>query len=127
MHGFDEDVFSKRIQAGRRVYFIDVKQSQSGNYYIAITESVKDDGDDESSYKRFRLIVCPEDFNKFMSGLTEAIDYTKTRLMPDYNYSKFDSQTAFASNGVHQYNREMVKEHQPKASSIRDKLAVDNI
>ena len=30
-----------------------------------------------------------EDFNRFLSGLTEAIDYVKTELLPDYDYDEF--------------------------------------
>ncbi|MFM7020304.1 MAG: DUF3276 family protein, partial [Aquirufa sp.] len=34
-----EELFSKRIRAGKRTYFFDVKSTRSQDYYITITES----------------------------------------------------------------------------------------
>ena len=36
-----EDVYSRKIRAGKRSYFFDVKLSRNNLYYVAITESIK--------------------------------------------------------------------------------------
>lgn len=72
-------VFSKAIKAGKRIYYIDVKQSRNEDYYVAITESKKRvSGMDESqviSFEKHKIFLYKEDFVKFVSGLQEVIGY----------------------------------------------------
>ena len=83
-----ESVFSKKVRAGkRRTYFFDVRQTRGNDYYITLTESTRKFESD--SYERHKLFLYKEDFNRFLEGLTEAIDYVKTELMPDYDYDEF--------------------------------------
>lgn len=82
------EVFSKKIRAGKRTYFFDVKETRSNDYYITITESKRRFGGD--GYDKHKIFLYKEDFNKFMNCLTETIDYVKTRLLPDYDYEEFD-------------------------------------
>ena len=37
----NEEVFSKKVRAGKRTYFFDVKATKGDDYYITITESKK--------------------------------------------------------------------------------------
>ena len=77
-----ESVYSKRIRAGkRRTYFFDVRETRGSDYYLTITESRK--RFDSEGYDRHKIFLYKEDFNKFIKGLAEAIDYVKTDLMPD--------------------------------------------
>lgn len=41
-------------------------------------------------YERHKIFLYKEDFNRFIAGLEEAINYVKTELMPDYDYDEFD-------------------------------------
>ncbi len=83
-----ESVFSKKVRAGkRRTYFFDVRQTKGEDYYLTLTESTKKFETD--SYERHKIFLYKEDFNRFLSGLTEAIDYVKTELLPDYDYDEF--------------------------------------
>lgn len=83
-----ESVFSKKVRAGkRRTYFFDVRQTKGDDYYLTLTESTKKFETD--SYERHKIFLYKEDFNRFLSGLTEAIDYVKVELMPDYDYDEF--------------------------------------
>ena len=83
-----ESVFSKKVRAGkRRTYFFDVRQTKGDDYYLTLTESTKKF--DTDSYERHKIFLYKEDFNRFLSGLTEAIDYVKVELMPDYDYDEF--------------------------------------
>lgn len=84
-----ESVFSKRIRAGkRRTYFFDVRATRGNDYYITITESRKRFND--NGYDRHKIFLYKEDFNKFLKGLTEAVDHVKTELMPDFDFDAFN-------------------------------------
>ncbi len=83
-----ESVYSKTVRAGkRRTYFFDVKQTKGNDYYLTITESKKrfEDG----GYERHKIFLYKEDFNRFLEGLNEAVEYVKMDLMPDYDYDEY--------------------------------------
>lgn len=71
-----EEVFSKRIRAGKRTYFFDVKSTRSGDYYVTITESKKrlEDG----VFVKHKIFLYKEDFEKFNEGLTEVLSFVKS-------------------------------------------------
>ena len=84
-----ESVYSKRIRAGkRRTYFFDVRATRGNDYYITITESRKKFNED--GYDRHKIFLYKEDFNKFVKALSEAVDYVKTDLMPDFDFDAFN-------------------------------------
>jgi hypothetical protein len=84
-----DSVYSKRIRAGkRRTYFFDVRTTRGNDYYLTITESRKRFSDD--GYDRHKIFLYKEDFNKFIKALTEAVDYVKTDLMPDFDFDAFN-------------------------------------
>ena len=84
-----ESVYSKRIRAGkRRTYFFDVRATRGNDYYITITESRKKFNED--GYDRHKIFLYKEDFNKFLKALTEAVDYVKTVLMPDFDFDAYN-------------------------------------
>ena len=83
-----ESVFSKKVRAGkRRTYFFDVRQTKGQEYFLTLTESTKKF--DREGYERHKIFLYKEDFNRFVSGLTEALDHIKNDLMPDYDYEEF--------------------------------------
>ncbi len=85
----NDSIFSKRIKAGkRRTYFFDVRATRGNDFFITITESKKrfEDG----GYDRHKMFLYKEDFNKFLAGLTETINYVKTDLMPDFDFDAFN-------------------------------------
>ena len=89
-----ESVYSKRIRAGkRRTYFFDVRETRGNDYYLTITESRK--RFDSDGYDRHKIFLYKEDFNKFIKGLGEAIDYVKTELMPDFDFDAFNHDTPY--------------------------------
>lgn len=90
-----ESVYSKRIRAGkRRTYFFDVRATRSNDYYLTITESRK--RFNENGYDRHKIFLYKEDFNKFIKALTEAVDYVKTELMPDFDFDAYNHDTPVA-------------------------------
>jgi hypothetical protein len=89
-----ESVYSARIRAGkRRTYFFDVRATRGNDYYLTITESRKRFNED--GYDRHKIFLYKEDFNKFIKGLTESIDYVKTDLMPDFDFDAFNHDTPY--------------------------------
>ena len=89
-----ESVYSQRIRAGkRRTYFFDVRETRGNDFYLTITESRK--RFDSDGYDRHKIFLYKEDFNKFIKGLGEAIDYVKTDLMPDFDFDAFNHDTPY--------------------------------
>lgn len=84
-----DSVYSQRIRAGkRRTYFFDVRETRGNDFYLTITESRKRFNED--GYDRHKIFLYKEDFNKFLKGMTEAIDFVKTELMPDFDFDAFN-------------------------------------
>jgi len=97
-----ESIYSKRIRAGkRRTYFFDVRSTRGNDYYLTITESRKRFTGE--GYDRHKIFLYKEDFNKFIKGLSEAVDYVKTDLMPDFDFDAFNHEDA-PSSGDGDYN-----------------------
>jgi len=94
-----ESVYSKRIRAGkRRTYFFDVRETRGNDYYLTITESRK--RFDSDGYDRHKIFLYKEDFNKFIKGLTDAVDFVKTELMPDFDFDAFNHDTPYEGDGA---------------------------
>ena len=75
-----EIVFSRTIKAGKRIYYVDVKRNRKDELYLAVTESKKivegsDFANQRVSFEKHKIFLYKEDFEKFMSGLHEAITY----------------------------------------------------
>lgn len=74
-----EEVFSKQVKAGKRSYFFDVKSTLKANdLYIVITESKKKRmNDGREFYEKHKIFLYKEDFDKYLDGLTEAVQFVK--------------------------------------------------
>ena len=108
-----DSVYSKRIRAGkRRTYFFDVRATRGNDYYLTITESRKRFNED--GYDRHKIFLYKEDFNKFIKGLGEAVDYVKTELMPDFDFDAFNHDNDGEREGG-EYNPEARSEQQAEA------------
>ena len=83
-----EIVFSKSIKAGKRTYYLDVKKNRKDEMFLAITESKKvitGEGDDSQvSFEKHKIFLYREDFQKFMAGLEEAVNFINHNDMNDY-------------------------------------------
>ncbi len=121
-----ESIFSKKVRAGkRRTYFFDVRQTKGEDYYLTLTESTKKFNSD--SYERHKIFLYKEDFNRFLDGLTEAINYVKTELMPDYDYDEFtrrheewEAQNAKPNNAVTNAEEDITNDMDEKTDSSDD-------
>jgi hypothetical protein len=87
-----EEVFSRKVRAGKRTYFFDVKATRSNDYYVTITESKKrlEDG----VFIKHKIFLYKEDFEKFAEGLKETIDYIKENqevVEKRYEYTEYNA------------------------------------
>ena len=73
-------VFSQAIKAGKRIYYLDVKKNRKDELFLAITESKKLESEDGSlpvQFEKHKIFLYKEDFDKFVNGLNEALDYIR--------------------------------------------------
>ena len=78
-----EIVFSQAIKAGKRIYYVDVKKNRKDEMFLAITESKKivsggDPNDPQVSFEKHKIFLYKEDFEKFMNGLQQAIQFIQS-------------------------------------------------
>lgn len=85
-----DELYSKRVRAGKRTYFFDVKSTRSNDYYLTITESKKKYKEDGFFYEKHKIFLYKEDFDKFLEAIKEAINHVKTDLMPDFDFSQLE-------------------------------------
>lgn len=81
---FREEIYSKAIRAGKRTYFFDVKSTRNDEYYLTITESKKRfEQDGQFHFEKHKIFLYKEDFEKFIDGLQEVIDYINENQLYD--------------------------------------------
>jgi hypothetical protein len=69
--GYDRDeIFSKKVKAGKRTYFFDIKSTRGNDYYLTITESKRRMDGDSFSYE----------------------NHVKTELLPDFDFEQFENE-----------------------------------
>jgi hypothetical protein len=86
-----DEIYSSKVKAGKRTYFFDVKSTRSNDYYLTITESKKRFKEDGFTYEKHKIFLYKEDFNKFLEALTNTLNHVKQELMPDVDFSQFDT------------------------------------
>ena len=87
-NGYKDEIFTKRVRAGKRTYFFDVKSTKSEkDFYITMTES-KRIGDDD--YEKHKIFLYKEDFEKFKEALAETVVYVQTQLLEPAEAAKVD-------------------------------------
>jgi len=80
-------VFSQAIKAGKRIYYLDVKKNKKDELFLAITESKKLESEDinaPAQFEKHKIFLYKEDFDKFVNGLNEALDYIRENNTVDY-------------------------------------------
>lgn len=115
-----ESVYSARIRAGkRRTYFFDVRATRGNDYYLTITESRKRFNED--GYDRHKIFLYKEDFNKFLKGLSESIEYVKTDLMPDFDFDAFNHDTPYEGGENTEGTQSAASENNSASEGSEDK------
>lgn len=74
-----EIIFSKSIKAGKRIYYLDVKNSRRNEKFLTITESKKiitGEGENaQISFEKHKIWIYKEDLRKFLAELEQTIEY----------------------------------------------------
>ncbi|MCD7938025.1 MAG: PUR family DNA/RNA-binding protein, partial [Tannerellaceae bacterium] len=74
-----EILYSRAIKAGKRIYYLDVKKNLKEDLFLAITESKKVQNKENSqlTFEKHKIFLYKEDFDKFMTGMADVIEYIK--------------------------------------------------
>jgi hypothetical protein len=88
-----EEIFSRTIRAGKRTYFFDVKATIADERYLTITESKRRFSNEQGRffYEKHKLFLYKEDFEKFVNGLSDAMEFIKTGIAPERPIEELDS------------------------------------
>ena len=81
METFESSLFAKKIRAGRRTYYIDVKKTRSEDFYLSIAEMrrvVAPSG--ALTNERKKIHIYEEDIEKFAEGVNDALKYIKQTI-----------------------------------------------
>ena len=84
--------FSYTVRAGKRIYYLDVKKDRRDELYLTITEIKKvfygEWCDSQTVFEKHKIFLYKEDFEKFMGGLQQAIQFIADEQGPiASNYS----------------------------------------
>ena len=67
----DKTLFTEKVPAGKRTYFLDVKENHQGTQILKITESRKNNGE----FIRHSVMVFQEDFDKIFEALQNVKNF----------------------------------------------------
>ena len=65
----EKEIHSEQILAGKRTYFMDIKETAKGDKYLVITESKKIE---EGKFERHNIMIFQEDIETFAFALIKA-------------------------------------------------------
>jgi hypothetical protein len=80
-------VFYKTVNAGKRIYYLDVKRNKKGELFLAITESKKVFSEDKSQpvfFEKHKIFLYKEDFERFSDALSESLSFIKENNTVDF-------------------------------------------
>ena len=75
-------LYSRTVKAGRRVYYIDVKQDSKEEYYLSSTESKRTQEGTETTaplFEKHKIFLYREDIVSFLDAFTDAAQYISNR------------------------------------------------
>ncbi|MCW3126974.1 MAG: hypothetical protein JWO03_2632 [Bacteroidetes bacterium] len=68
MEKLDKDLYNEKVLAGKRIYFLDLKEKHNGDRVIKISESRKNG----EEFIRSTVMIFQEDFDKFFGALDKV-------------------------------------------------------
>lgn len=127
-----EIVFSKSIKAGKRIYYLDVKKNRKDEMFLAITESKKvvtGEGEDaQVSFEKHKIFLYREDFEKFMNGLNEAINFINQKEMLEViggMNAKADTENVIDADANIEAALEAIAEMNEKGMELDGEIKID--
>ncbi len=70
----DKNLFTGKVPAGKRTYFMDVMENHKGHRYIKFTESRANDGE----FIRHTVRIFQEDFDKIFEAFEKMKDFIQS-------------------------------------------------
>jgi len=70
--------FSKKIVAGSRNYFFDIRKSSDGALYLTITEA-RYPKDSDKKVERSRIVVYDDKLMDFVRGFKESVEFIREK------------------------------------------------
>lgn len=71
----DNHIFSKRVSAGTRIYYVDVRKDSKESHYLVISEIPTSRANGKQ--KRQRIFIHHEHLDAFNEALNAAIEHIK--------------------------------------------------
>lgn len=126
-----EELYSRKVRAGKRTYFIDVKSTRSEDYYLTITESKRKPRGDGFSYEKHKIFLYKEDFDKFAVALNDCIEHIKEDLMPDTDFGAYvedeEGETPPRANGYAEQTSEEPSASQPEEEPFTESVFTEEL
>lgn len=73
------ELFSRQVRAGRRTYYLDVKENARKDKYLVISESRRNQ---EGTHERTNIMVFEEDMGNFKDAFEDVVWFIKNSRMP---------------------------------------------
>ncbi|MGB0458279.1 MAG: DUF3276 family protein [Chitinophagales bacterium] len=70
--------YSRKVRAGKRTYFFDVRATRNGDFFMTITESKRKHND--SGFENHKVFIYKEDFHKFIHAMKEGLEHIHSDL-----------------------------------------------
>jgi hypothetical protein len=74
------ELFSAKVKAGGRTYFVDVLRAANGAKYLKLSESRR--AKDDERHEHHRVIVFEEHIHDFIHAVTEAMPFMRPDALP---------------------------------------------
>ncbi len=88
---YRDEVYSRRVEAGKRTYFFDVKSTRSGeDYFVTVTERKRLES---GGQEKHRIFLYKEDFGNFVRALHDVIHHVKEERLPEHEFERLPELT----------------------------------
>lgn len=74
----ENELFTRKVYAGSRIYFFDVRRNNDKTLYLTITENKF--GNENEKPEKFRILVYEDKLKDFISGFKDSIDFIKNEM-----------------------------------------------
>ena len=87
-----DEIYSRRVPAGKRTYYFDVKTTRSGeDFFVTITESKRVS---ETRHEKHKVFLYKEDFGKVITALHDVVKHVVDERLPGYEFRNLPELTS---------------------------------
>jgi len=81
------ELFSRQVRAGRRTYYLDVKENARKDMYLVISEARRNA---EGTNERTNVMIFEEDMGNFKDAFDDVTQFIKRARMPSHMQDMHD-------------------------------------